>query len=438
MGKSIADVNRATSDFKSRFLALQPPQKGCQSKPGVFQRNSLKTNDRHTQQPSISCVVSERTSQIFNLQSCGVQAASIRHSRRGYSTHSLREFDCEARRTSRLPFPESFAFFGRDTYNEWSLSQEMSENTSQAPRGAYRFAVATSICTVLLLMAGALVTSNDAADSVPDWPLAYGKLIPPLIGGIRYEYTHRVLAGIVGVLTLILAIWITRSERRRPLALSLGWTAFALVLAQAALGGFRVVAGYPALSATAHATLAQVFFIAMVGLSLYLSPWWKRDLPKLDDSGSPRLRALATWTTLAILVQLILGAAFRHGAFGIDPHLVGAGVVLVMVVWTGVTAKRRFRAVRELRRATILLHSFFGIQILLGFAAWWAVAVLARDLSQPTLLYVSLTVAHVLGGALTLAASVILTLTSFRLIRPASAAVQSAAAHSAEKAEALR
>jgi hypothetical protein len=79
------------------------------------------------------------------------------------------------------------------------------------------------------------------------------------------------------------------------------------------------------------------------------------------------------------------------------------------------------------------LHSFFGIQILLGFAAWWAVAA-ARDAVQPTFTYVSLTVAHVLGGALTLAASVILTLTSIRLIQPAaSVAADSRAIGSREK-----
>jgi cytochrome c oxidase assembly protein subunit 15 len=313
----------------------------------------------------------------------------------------------------------------------------MAQNSTQVPRGVYRFSIATSICTVLLLMAGALVTSNDAADSVPDWPLAYGKLIPPLVGGIRFEYAHRVVAGTVAILTLILAVWLMFAKVR-PLARLLGWIALVLVLAQAMLGAMRVYEFHPMLSATAHATLAQIFFITVVGLSLYLSPWWRRDLQQLDDSGSPRLRALGTWTTLAILAQLILGAAFRHGAFGIDPHLVGACVVLVMVVWTGVAAKRRFREVRELRRGTILLHAFFGTQILLGLAAWWAVAVLARDSSQPTLLYVCLTVAHVLGGALTLAASVLLTLTCFRLIRPASATAQSMTAGSAEKMEAFR
>ena len=292
----------------------------------------------------------------------------------------------------------------------------MAADSTSNSFGLHRFAIVTTCCTILLLMAGALVTSNDAADSVPDWPLVYGKIIPPLVGGIRFEYAHRVLAGLVSILTLFLAIWIARSERR-PLARRLGWTALGLVLAQAALGGVRVLKGYPALSATAHATLAQIFFITLVGLTLYLSNWWQRDLPQLNDSDSPQVRALALGTTLAILGQLILGAAFRHGAFGIDPHLYGAGIVTVMVVLTGRVAKKRFRNVPEIRKGVALLHSFFGLQILLGFAAWWAV-VQARDAVQPTLTYVTLTVAHVLGGALTLAASVLLTLTCYRLIRP--------------------
>jgi heme a synthase len=260
------------------------------------------------------------------------------------------------------------------------------------------------------------VTSNDAADSVPDWPLAYGKLIPPLIGGIRFEYTHRVIAATVAIMTLILAVWLTFAKVR-PLAKALGWIALVLVLAQATLGALRVYEVHPMLSATAHATLAQVYFITTVSLALYLSPWWRADLESIDDSKSPSLRMLTVLTTLAILAQLVLGAAFRHGAFGIDPHLVGAGVVLVMVVWTGAVAKRRFPRHRNLRRATILLHSFFGLQILLGFAAWYAVRVLAMESDQPTLPYVTLTVAHVLGGALTLAASVLFMLVAYRLWR---------------------
>jgi heme a synthase len=299
---------------------------------------------------------------------------------------------------------------------------------SQNLRGVYRFAVATSCFTVLLLMAGALVTSNNAADSVPDWPLAYGQLVPPLVGGVRFEYAHRLFAGLVSILTLVLAIWLTRTERR-PLAKRLGWTTLALVIAQAVLGGVRVLVGHPALSATAHAILAQIFFITIVGLSLYLSPWWQQELPLLEDSAESSARSLALWTTLAILAQLVLGAAFRHGAFGIKPHLWGAGILIMLVVLTGRTVKSRFRQNRDLRRGVVLLHACFGTQLLLGGAAYWAVLT-AGDNFQPGVLYVILTVAHVLGGALTLAASVILTLSCYRLIRPASVAtVDSRSAH---------
>ena len=309
----------------------------------------------------------------------------------------------------------------------------MAANSTPASRAVYRFAVATASMTVLLLTAGALVTNNDAGDSVPDWPLAYHSLIPPLVGGIRFEYSHRVVAGIVSIMTLVLAIWITARDRR-PLAKRLGWIAVALVLAQAILGGIRVLEGDPIVSATAHATLAQIFFITLVGITLYLSPWWQSDLPQFEDSRSPRATALAWWTTAVILVQILLGAAFRHGALGITPHLVGAGAVTVMIIWTGRVVKSRFREVPDLRRRVMWLHMFFGIQILLGFAAWWAMTSGIAAV-QPTFLFVTLTAAHVIGGALTIAASVLLALTCQRLTRPASAA---AVAPSAEGVGAAR
>jgi heme a synthase len=290
---------------------------------------------------------------------------------------------------------------------------------SKVPENVHRFAVATASCTVLLLMAGALVTSNDAADSVPDWPLAYGKIIPPWVGGIRYEYTHRLMAATVSILTLILAIWLTR--KASGFLRTLGWTAFGLVIAQAVLGGMRVLFHDPALTATVHAILAQIFFVTVVSLALLTSPWWNRDLPELDDPSAPSVRTLSLITTGAIFVQLILGAGFRHGAFGILPHMIGAVVVLFLVIWTGRTVRKRFGSVRDLRRWGILLQAFLGTQILLGIAAYWAV-VQEIQAQQPTTTYVVLTVAHVLVGALTLAASVLLTLAGIRLIRSGASA----------------
>jgi heme a synthase len=285
--------------------------------------------------------------------------------------------------------------------------------------GIHRFAVATASCTVLLLVAGALVTSNDAADSVPDWPLAYGRIIPPLVGGIRYEYTHRVLAALVSILTLTLAVWLARSEPRRSIR-RLGWTALGLVIAQALLGAARVLEGHPALTATAHAILAQIFFITVVSLALFTSPWYRSEMPSLEDSGSPSLRNVSLWTTGIIFLQLVLGAGFRHGAFGIVPHVTGAVAVLFFAIWTSRTIRKRFRTITELRRGAIYLNAAVGLQILLGGAAYGAI-VAARTAVQPTLVYVVLTVAHVLVGALTLASSQLLTLSCFRMIRPSDA-----------------
>ncbi len=320
------------------------------------------------------------------------------------------------------------------------ISFTMSDSSQPTSRGVYRFAVLTTCFTILLLMAGALVTNNDAGDSIPTWPLAHNDaLFPPhFVGGIRFEYSHRVVAGIVSLLTLALAIWITKVDKR-SLAKKLGWAAVGLVIAQALLGGLRVLEGDPAVSATAHATLAQIFFLTIVGITVYLSPWWQRNSPRLEDRGSPHAATLALATTAVILVQILLGAAYRHGATDIIPHLIGAAVVTVMVVWTGRIVKKRFKGNGSLRTGVALLHTFFGIQILLGFAAWWAMTRLV-DIVQPTDMFVTLTVAHVLGGALLLASSTLLMLMCFRLTSPASVAAGSPVAppEAASAAGALR
>jgi cytochrome c oxidase assembly protein subunit 15 len=296
-------------------------------------------------------------------------------------------------------------------------------------RGVHNFAIVTACSTILLLVAGALVTSNDAADSVPDWPLAYGRIIPPLIGGIRYEYAHRVVAALVAILTVILAVWISFSKLRSS-ARRWGWIALALVVAQALLGAARVKLGHAAVIATIHATVAQIFFITLISLTMFTSDWWQRDLPQLDDTGSPKLRSLSVWLTAVILVQLVLGAGFRHGAFGILPHLIGFLVVTFMVIWTARIANKRFGQIGDIRRWVVMLHATFGTQVILGFLAYWAVSQ-ARVATQPVLLYTIIEVAHVVMGALVLASSVLLALACNRLIRPADmVAVESRTARS--------
>ena len=98
-------------------------------------------------------------------------------------------------------------------------------------RALHGFAVFTACCTFLLIIAGALVTGNDAGLAVPDWPLSYGSLTPPMIGGIFYEHGHRMVASFVGFLTVILAFWLWKKDDR-PFVRRLGWIALAVVVTQ--------------------------------------------------------------------------------------------------------------------------------------------------------------------------------------------------------------
>src|SRR5262249_39781478 len=111
----------------------------------------------------------------------------------------------------------------------------------RANLGLHRFAVATAVATLLLIVAGGLVTSTESGLSVPDWPTIYGQnmfTFPPSkwVGGIRFEHTHRLIASTVGALTIVLAIWLARREPRAWVR-RLGFSALAAVVAQGLLGG---------------------------------------------------------------------------------------------------------------------------------------------------------------------------------------------------------
>src|SRR5664279_6226885 len=124
-----------------------------------------------------------------------------------------------------------------------------------------RYAVFVACCTFVLVIAGGLVTSNDAALSVPDWPLSWGRVVPTLEGGIRYEFAHRVAAMLVGLLTVALAL---------ALRTKLAWAAVAVVAAQAVLGGLTVRLVTPPWATIAHASLGQLFFVLLVAICVGL------------------------------------------------------------------------------------------------------------------------------------------------------------------------
>src|SRR5438309_3104312 len=167
--------------------------------------------------------------------------------------------------------------------------------TSTYNSGVHRFATFVVCWTVLLFVAGALVTSKDAALSVTDWPASHGALVPPLSslqGGDLYEFSHRVFAGGLGILTLALAMLLWAKEKR-PWLRWLGLIAVLGVAVQAILGGQVVIRLLHYWLPVVHACFAQIVFGAVLAIAVFTSRWWVSEQPRLEDSGTPAIHSLA-------------------------------------------------------------------------------------------------------------------------------------------------
>ena len=270
--------------------------------------------------------------------------------------------------------------------------------------------------TFLLLIAGALVTSNDAGLSVPDWPTSFGSLykLPHMVGGVKFEHGHRMVAELIGLLTIILAVWTWRVDRRGWVR-KLGVAALATVIAQGILGGITVLYYLPPAVSTAHATLAQTFFCMVVVLALVTGRGWtEASSRELEERHRLPLTTLATLAAASVYMQLILGAGFRHSGIKLLPHLISAVVVTVLVLWTITRVLADHGSVAPLRRPAVILMALLVTQLGLGFAAYLTRVQWGQDAVQPELPMVASTVAHVAVGALVLASAVVLAMQTWR------------------------
>src|SRR5215510_6130265 len=180
-------------------------------------------------------------------------------------------------------------------------------------RGLNRFAIVVACATFFLIIAGALVTSNDAGLATSVWPLSNGQVFPRMVGNLFWEHGHRMVATTVGLLTIGLMIYVLVKEKRSWVR-KLSVVALAAVVAQGLLGGLTVKLMLPLAVSAAHATLAQLFFCTTVSLAVFTSRSWIEADPIGIEKESVPVRYLCTAALITIFVQLILGATLRHSA----------------------------------------------------------------------------------------------------------------------------
>jgi heme a synthase len=293
------------------------------------------------------------------------------------------------------------------------------------------YAVLVAVSTAVLIFAGGLVTSTGSGLSVPDWPTTYGWFmftfpLDKMVGGIRFEHTHRLIASTVGFFILVLAVWLRLAEPRRWVR-QLGYIALGAVITQGVLGGITVLWYLPDPISIAHASLAQLVFCLTISIALTTSPGWKRAYSGRGTAPDDRvLQAIATATTGLIYLQILVGATMRHTdaglaipdfpfAFGhlLPPtwdakiavhfaHRVGALVVTLFAFATTGHVFFHHRTRPELWRPSALLLLLIALQITLG-----ALTVLSHK-------HYIVNSLHVVTGASVLATSLVLTLRARR------------------------
>jgi cytochrome c oxidase assembly protein subunit 15 len=294
-----------------------------------------------------------------------------------------------------------------------------------------------ALATLLLIVAGAMVTSTGSGLAVPDWPTTYGHNmftfpLSSMVGGIFYEHGHRLVASTVGLLTIVLAVWLWMRRGTPRWLRRLGVIALGAVILQGVLGGITVLYFLPAPVSIGHAGLAQVFFCLTISIALFTSPGWISSYARPGEAPAPvddlRLRRVTLTTTILIYVQILLGATMRHAGAGLaipdfplafgrlipaewNPsiaihyaHRVGAVVAAAMVLAASRHVLRNHRSNPVLRRPAMLLVALVFLQITLGaFVIWTGKAVAVNS-------------AHVATGAMVLGTSLVLTLRAHRVL----------------------
>ena len=270
----------------------------------------------------------------------------------------------------------------------------------RAYRLLHRYALVITALALIVILAGAYITSTEVT----------ARQAQSTVSGVISEAPHVALSVALIILTLGAAIWSLRVKG--VWVRTLAWAGFAML----ALDGVLGWPGAP-LSATLaifHALLAHLFLSVAVMIAMLTSASWNAESERVDDEGWSLLRPLALATPAVVIIQIALGAMYRHQTIGILGHLAGAMVATLLTLIVSAVVLQNFPKPAPMRRAAAALISIVLTQICLGAAAFLMLVLNTAG----TVAFLLITVGHVAVGAATLAASVVMAIQVARSLRP--------------------
>jgi len=181
-----------------------------------------------------------------------------------------------------------------------------------------RLVGATAISTFILIVIGGVVRVSDsglgcgpAGSGVEGWPLCTGQVFPLVGGSTLVEFTHRLVAGLVAVLIVLLAFYAWRRLRNRTWLLRGSFFAVALVLFQAVLGGLTVEHNLHSALVAIHLGVAMILLGILLAMYRNASPG-----PEPEAAAANRALRATTWTAAFLVLATIVVGGYVAGTEG--------------------------------------------------------------------------------------------------------------------------
>jgi heme A synthase len=312
--------------------------------------------------------------------------------------------------------------------------------------GFRRLAFWTAIATFVLIVVGGVVRVSDSGlgcgpkgSGFHGWPFCNGDVVPGVNLNSAIEYSHRMLAGVVGIAILALAIGALRRYRSNKVLVRATIAAGVLVVAQAVLGGATVEEDLKEGLVAAHLGLAMLLLGTLILVHRATRP---EALGAEPPPVSPRFRALAVAASVFVLFTIVAGGYMAgtqnygradyqlgdgaHHACGkefptcnggfmpfgkarlVDIHLTHRAFMYIasLLVITLVAVALRRRPSPGVARMARVLGGLLVLQVLVGALNVW--------LDE----YEALIVVHLALGTLLWSAAIGLTLELYRLPAP--------------------
>jgi len=293
------------------------------------------------------------------------------------------------------------------------MSSDSNNPSDRGYRTVHVAAIVTAILIFPLVIVGAGVTSKDAGMAFPDWPTSNHHLIDPpgwtQKSDQLWEHGHRLIGWVVGMSAIVLAC---AGWRRGKLVRTLSLLTLGAIIVQGVLGGLRVTCVSEAL-AMVHGIWGQLCFCIACTTALVTSSAWRRGSALQAAPAAGVLQKGCLVTTIAILLQLVFGAALRH--FGskdaLVAHLLWAVVVALLVGWIAMWVVGQHPANDLIGLLGRVVGVGIAVQLLLGGLT---LLVTVMKVIHGAVWVWLLPSAHVAVGAILLASMLLLTLVTHR------------------------